>query len=150
MTGKTIGDSMTILEGVVQQSDLNGYGLMHGGRLLTLCDEVGYMAAKKHCKCDCLTRAAHEVMFDAFMRQGDTYKIEARVVLAGFTTLWVQCQVLHDGKTVMRSVFVYIAVDKQLHVIPVPEVVPASDEEKAEQERMERLRNRIMGKVEER
>lgn len=150
MTEKTIGNSATIHKGVVQQSDLNGYGLMHGGRLLTLCDEVGYLAAMKHCECDCLTRAAHEVIFDAFMREGDIYSVEARVVLTGSTTLWVQCRVLHEQKKVMSAVFVYIAVDKELHSIPVPEIFSASDEEKAEQQRMEALRNRVMGKVEER
>ena len=141
---RTIADSHTLHHGTVEKSDLNGYGLMHGGRLLTLCDEVGYLAAKKHSGLDCLTRAAHDIHFIAAMREGDGYSVEAEVVLAGKTTLWVDCRVLHDGKSVMNAVFVYIAVDAAFRSIPVPEVVAVSEEEKAQQARMIRLRDRVM------
>jgi len=146
MASKTIGDSLTTHTGVVEKSDLNGYGLMHGGRLLTLCDEVGYLAAMKHCHCDCLTRAAHDIHFTASMREGDSYAVEARVALTGSRTLWVQCHVRHEKKSIMSAVFVYIAVDSELKSIAVPKIFPASDKEKEEQEKMIRLRKRVMEK----
>lgn len=146
MQRKSIGDSLVIHEGIVEKGDLNGYGLMHGGRLLTLCDEVGYLAAMKHCSCDCLTRAAHDIHFTASIREGDPYAVEAIVALTGSRTLWVQCHVRHEKKSIMSAVFVYIAVDSGLKSIAVPHIFPASDKEKAEQERMIRLRNRVMEK----
>lgn len=135
---------MTVLEGVVQKSDLNGYGLMHGGRLLTLCDEVGYLAAKKHCDCDFLTKAAHDVLFNAFMHEGDAYRVEAKVVLTGSTTLWTRCRIMRDEETVMSALFVYIAVDSGFQSISVPEVIAEDDSEREEQQRMIRLRKRVM------
>jgi acyl-CoA hydrolase len=32
----------------VTAADLNHFGLIHGGRLLTLCDEAGYVSAHRH------------------------------------------------------------------------------------------------------
>jgi len=143
MKQKTIRDSFTTYDGCVEKNDLNGYGLMHGGRLLTLCDEIGYLAAKKHAECDCLTRAAHNIQFLSMLREGETFSIEAKTVLTGKTTLWVACTVKSGRQTAMSSVFVYIAVDREFKSLSVPEIKAEGAIEKREQAAMQQLMKRV-------
>ena len=143
MNHKTITDSRIKHEGKVMQGDLNRYGLMHGGRLLTLCDEVGYLSAMKHTGCDCLTRAVHDVQFLSMMKEGDSYTVESQVVLTGNTTLWTTCTVILEGKTVMHAVFVYIAIDKNFKSQPVEPIHAESEAEQIEQRRMQALIDQV-------
>ncbi|MES0370993.1 MAG: hotdog domain-containing protein [Mariprofundaceae bacterium] len=143
---KTISHSSVSYDGIVEKSDLNGYGMMHGGRLLTLCDEIGYLAAKKHAEVDCLTRAAHNVQFSSMMKENESFSIQAKVVLTGKTTLWVACRVTNARKTVMSAVFVFIAVDKAFKSIPVLPVQAESSQEKSEQALMQQLLDQVTEK----
>lgn len=143
---KTISHSFTKHDACVDKSDLNGYGLMHGGKLLTLCDETGYLAAKKHSGSDCLTRAAHNIQFFSMMRENEPFSVEAKVLFTGNTTMWVACSVLNSGQTVMSAVFVFIAVDKNFKSIPVPAVQAESKQEESEQALMQRLYDQVREK----
>ena len=144
MITRHISESYTEHAGWVEKEDLNGYGLMHGGRLLTICDDIGYLAAKKHAGCDCLTRAVHDAHFQAMMREGDHFKVEAKIVLTGKTTLWASCCVNNDKQTVMRAVFVYIAVDPLFAPVSIAEIHPQGENEWLEQQRMRELMNRVV------
>ena len=139
MDQKTIADTHTTHHGKVEKNDLNRYDLMHGGRLLTICDEVGHIAAMKHAGADCLTRAAHDIQFLSMLKIGDPYTVDARVILTGRTTLWVTTIVKSGEKSVMKAVFVYITVDSAFKPTPVPEITARSPEEKQEQVMMKQL-----------
>lgn len=143
MNQKTIAMTHSTLLGQVETADLNRYALMHGGRLLTLCDEVGYIAAMKHAETDCLTRAAHNVEFLAMLEEGDPYAIDARVILTGKTTLWVSCSVKSGKKEMMKAVFVYIAIDNSFKSKTVSSISAENREEKQEQETMQTLMKRV-------
>ncbi len=148
MVQKNISNSFTAYDGRVQKSDLNGYGLMHGGRLLTLCDEIGYLAAKKHAECDCLTRAAHNIEFFSTMKEKELFSVQAQVVLTGKTTMWVDCIIQHEQQTVMSGVFVYIAIDKNFKSIPVPAIQIQNQQEKKAQFSMQQLYDQVTMKTE--
>ena len=139
MQQKTISATCTEYNSNVDEKDLNGYGLMHGGRLLTLCDEIGYQAARKHTDYDCLTRAAHDVNFLSMMIKDDPFSVQAKVILTGRTTLWVSCSVKSIERTVMRAVFVYIAVDKRFKPLPVATIHAESNREIEAQAAMQKL-----------
>lgn len=143
MNQKTIQNSYVQLKGHVSKEELNQYGVMHGGRLLTLCDEVGYLAAMKHAKTDCLTRGAHNIEFLKVLREGEPYHIDARVIQTGRTTLWVSCVVKSKQKQVMRAVFVYIAVDSNFKPQPVANIAAENEAERQEQASMQQLINRV-------
>jgi len=144
---KTIAASFVQHEGRVEKSDLNGYGVMHGGRLLTICDEIGYLAAKRHAERDCLTRSAHHVQFYSMLREKESFSVEARVLLTGVTSLWVECAVKQTGETVMSAVFVYIAVDRDFRPVAVPPIRAESQQEHHEQQWMQWLRDRVVEDV---
>ncbi|MDX8403789.1 MAG: hotdog domain-containing protein [Mariprofundaceae bacterium] len=143
---KTISNSLVKYDGSVERSDLNGYGFMHGGKLLTLCDNIGYLSATKHAGCDCLTRAAHNVQFFSMMKENEPFSIQAKVVLTGKTTMWVACSIKNAQQTVMNAVFVFIAVDENFKPISVPAVQAESKQEKSEQTLMQRLYDQVIEK----
>jgi len=143
MDQKTIARTHTTHHGQVEKEDLNRYNLMHGGRLLTLCDEVGYIAAMKHAETDCLTRAAHDIEFMSMLKESDPYTVDARVILTGRTTLWVSCAVKSEQKSVMKALFVYIAVDDSFNSKPVGKIHAETESEQQEQKKMQTLMNQV-------
>ncbi len=118
---------------------------MHGGRLLTLCDEVGYIAAHKHAGGDCLTRAVHHAQFHHAIEQEQEIRFRARVGLTGHSSLWVFIEVINpkDGQGMMDAVFVYAAIDENWHVRQVAAINADTDEEKQLQGRLKSLRDTL-------
>jgi len=126
-------------------SDLNRYGIMHGGRLLTLCDEVGYVAARKHAGGDCLTRAVHQAQFHHAIQLGEQLTFRARVGLTGHSSLWVLIEAISikDGRCMMDAVFVYVAIDEHRHVRQVSVIDAQTDEEKQLQARLRSMKRHL-------
>jgi len=122
----------------VTASDLNAYGLIHGGRLLTLCDEVGYVSARRHASGDCLTRAVHQARFHRAAREGEKIIISASVGLTGHSSLWVpvDARSCKDDVCIMDAVFVFVAVDQHFRVREVAGIRAVSEEDKQLQIRL--------------
>jgi len=89
MAHATIQDSICHQHYTVEASDLNHYGIMHGGRLLTLCDETGYLSARRHAGGNCLTRAVHQARFQHPAHVGEQLILQAVVGLTGHSSLSV-------------------------------------------------------------
>jgi len=136
--------SLTLIDGEVAKEDLNGHGIMHGGRLMTICDEVGYLAACKHCSCHGLTRAAHRLRFHAPMNEGDPFSVETQVTMTTRTTMWVNCTITSHGKQIMDAVFVYVAIDNNLRPVEVPGLFAKTDGEKKMMQETECLYSAVM------
>ncbi len=130
-------------------SDLNAYGLMHGGRLLTLCDEAGYVSARNHAAGSCLTRAVHQACFHHAAREGEKINIFSRVGLTGHSSLWVPVEVTssEDGLCIMDAVFVFAAIDQHFKTRQVAAIRAMNDEEKRLQIRMESMRSAVVSKT---
>ncbi len=138
-------DSLIRHHYTVREADLNQYGLMHGGRLLTLADETGFLAAHRHANADCLTLAVYRARFYRSLPLGRRLIFEARVAFTGRTSLWVPVRV-EDGqgrKPAMESVIIFVAVDKDKRPREVPQVVAQTSSEQELQSRIRRLHARI-------
>lgn len=127
----------------VRESELNGYGLMHGGSMLTRCDETAFIAAYQHAGMDCLTRAIYRARFHHPLRLNDPYAIHAVVADVGKSSIWVQCTMEHGGEAVMDAVFVFVAIDKEMQPVAVPDLFIGSEEERLLQKQMRSLREEI-------
>ncbi len=145
MNRATIRDSEFHYAYTMTASDLNRYGIMHGGRLLTLCDEVGYVAARKHAAGDCLTRAVHQAQFHHAIEEGTQLTFRARVGLTGYSSLWVLIEAIstRDGRCMMDAVFVYAAIDEHRHVRAVAGLRAETDAEQQLQARLRRMREQV-------
>ncbi|MDT8375739.1 MAG: hotdog domain-containing protein [Mariprofundaceae bacterium] len=136
--------SRTLIDAEVTRADLNAHGLMHGGRLMTICDEAGYLAACKHCGTHGLTRAAHRLRFHAPMHERDRFSVTTQVTMTTRTTMWVNCNITSHGKQIMDAVFVYVAIDENLKPAEVPGLLAGTDEEKKMMQETERLYSTVM------
>lgn len=112
MQSPSVEESLVSEKYRVRQADLNGYGLLHGGRLLTLADEIGYLAAHHFSQRDCLTVAVHRTSFYHPATEGDTLCLSAMLVLTGASSLWTRVEAENANQDIlMDGVFVYAAVD---------------------------------------
>ncbi|OIO67968.1 MAG: hypothetical protein AUJ57_10445 [Zetaproteobacteria bacterium CG1_02_53_45] len=130
----------------VTDTDLNHYGTIHGGRLLTLCDETAYCAAKKLTRHICLTRAVHRARFHRAAHQDEKVTISAVVGLTGNTSLWVAVEVTSvvQKACIMDAVFVFAAVNVNRQPQQVVKVLAESPEETMLQEQLVALRNQVL------
>lgn len=125
--------------------DLNHYGTMHGGRLLTLCDETAYCAAKKLTHHICLTRAVHRARFQRAIHEGEEIILSAIVGLTGKSSLWVAVEVTsaQEKTPAMDAIFVFAAVNENRQPQQVANVLAETSEETALQNLLISLRKQI-------
>lgn len=57
MEAKKVSDSKTVQHRIVMPRDINGFGRLFGGQLLTWIDEVAGATARRHCGRDATTVA---------------------------------------------------------------------------------------------
>jgi len=135
-----MSDSLVQQHYCVQKGDLNGYGIMHGGRLLTLCDNVGFLAAHAHSGMSCLTVGVHQGRFYQPVKQGQELVIKAQVALAGNTCLWVPVRVSKESHTVMEVTMVFVAMNAEGRPQKVPGLKPGSQPEQDLHDLTKRIR----------
>ena len=146
MLTSSIEDSLVASSHTVRQPDLNGYKLLHGGRLLTLADEVGFLAAHRFCGHDCLTVAVHRARFHRPARLNDIIDLQAQVALTGRSSMWVSVGVTNNkGETVMDAVVVYVAVDNQHRPVRINPIQATSEAGQALQDHMLQLKTSMHG-----
>jgi len=151
MDGKAISESFIEVCTQVREEDLNHYGSIHGGRLFTLADEVGFLAAHEHAQAKCVTVAAHQAHFSRPLPLGTKLSLAAQVVLVGRSSMWVNVQISAEDQgaftPAMRVVIVYVAVDEGFKPIQVAAALAHSDVEKEQQARMKSLRRWARGQA---
>jgi len=126
----------------VVASDLNGYGLMHGGRLLTLADETAFMSSHQHAESACLTKAVHQTTFHHPAREGDTLLFTSVVADTGRSSLWVPIEVQRadTNELLMDAIFVFVALDDEGKPRQIAPVTTDCAEEHSLQMRIRTLR----------
>lgn len=126
----------------VREEDLNMYRLLHGGRMLTLADETGFLSTRCLTQRPCLTRAVHQAGFHRPAGQGEMIEFAAWVVLTGQTSLW--CAVTASCaryRKLFDGLFVYVLRNGEPHDLPQMQV--ENPEEKYWQDRARRLRTSL-------
>jgi len=140
---KRISDTLVEVCTWVRNEDLNHYGSIHGGRLFTMADEVGFLAAHGHTGSKCVTVAAHQAHFSRPLPLETKLIVSAYVALVGHSSIWVDVQInaIDEGAFLpaMQVVIVYVSVDDNNKPIRATKVLAVSDEEKMMWQRMERL-----------
>ena len=63
MEAKKVSDSKTVQHRIVMPPDINGFGRLFGGRLLSWIDEVAGATARRHCGRDATTVAIDNTYF---------------------------------------------------------------------------------------
>lgn len=140
MRDKTPSESFTQLTELVLPNDTNALGNLMGGRLLHWMDIAGAIAASRHSQRVCVTAAVDYVDFKCPIKLGEVVILEAKVTRAYRTSMEVKIQVYAQNlqSTAQRlcnvAYYTFVAIDQAGCPIPVPKVLPQTEEEKVEYE----------------
>jgi acyl-CoA hydrolase len=138
-----------VLSQLMQPADANFMGNIHGGIIMKLVDEAAGVCAYQFCRTRVVTAAIDRIDFHYPVRIGNLVTLKANVNYSGTTSVEVGVRVeaedLNTGTvTHTNSAYlVLVALGGDGKPIPVPELVPKTDEQKRwhrEAEERRRLR----------
>lgn len=135
MNSKTAKESFTITNELVLPNDTNTLNNLMGGRLLHLMDISAAISAQKHCNNIVVTASVDNVSFRHPIKLGDVIYIESQVTRAFNTSMEVRIAVwaqnIPSGTKIMsnEAFYTFVAIDENANTIPVPKLIPESEEE---------------------
>lgn len=136
MKPKNPKDSLTIATEHVLPNDTNALGNLFGGRLLQWMDTTSAIAAHRHCKRVVVTASVNNVSFNRPINLGDIVTLEAKVSRAFSTSMeifidvWVEDRVTGEKVKHNEAIYTFVAVDQHGAPLPVPALIPETEEEK--------------------
>jgi len=156
MSKKYAKESLVVTNELVLPNDTNPLNNLMGGRLLHLMDIAAAISAQKHSNRIVVTASVDNVSFKQSIKLGDVITIQAKVTRAFNTSMEVRLDVWSENipsGTKIKSneaYYTFVAVDQSGRTIPVPELVPETQEEIALYEgaiRRRQLRLILNGKM---
>jgi acyl-CoA hydrolase len=133
---KTPKDSHTIMNELVLPNDTNTLNNLMGGRLLHWMDIAAAIAAQKHCNRIVVTASVDNVSFQHPVKLGDVISIESKVTRAFNTSVEVRLDVWAENipsgvrNKSNEAYYTFVALDSNGAAVPVPELVPETEEDK--------------------
>ena len=133
---KPVSVSQTTYSEIVLPHLANNHGSVLGGHVMHLMDMVAAMAAIRHSRRTVVTASVDRVDFLGPVHIGEIIILEASVNYAGRTSMEIGVRVTAENpKTgnqwhTSSAYLTFVAVDEHNRPIPVPAVVPESEEEK--------------------
>ncbi len=129
-------DSLTTVTDLVLPGETNPLNNLFGGELLARMDRAASIAARRHCRRIVVTASVNHVAFNKAVPTGSVVTIEAKVSRAFTSSMEVYIDVwIEDRESGMRSkanegIYTFVAVDRTASPVPVPALVPQTDQEK--------------------
>ncbi|HQV38399.1 MAG: acyl-CoA thioesterase [Flavobacteriales bacterium] len=120
----------------VLPNDTNVMDNLFGGQLLKWLDMSCAISAHRHCHRITVTAAVNNVSFDVPIKLGDMVTIKAHVSRAFSTSMevwadvWTENQFSGERIKCNSAIYTFVAIDEQGKPVPVPPVVPVTEEEK--------------------
>lgn len=139
LTPKRARDSRVTLTQMMEVTDANVAGNVHGGVIMRLVDTAAALAAIRHAGGLALTVAIDEMTFLEAVHIGDVLILHAAVNDVGTTSMEVGVRVEAEDPVTGRTrhansaYLVYVAVDEEGHPRPVPPLAVTSETERRRQ-----------------
>lgn len=137
MSGKKAKDSLITMNELVLPNDTNTLNNLMGGRLLHWMDIAAAISAQRHSNRIVVTASVDNVSFKQPIKLGDVVTINAKVTRAFHTSVEVRLDVwaenIPSGTRIKsnEAYYTFVALNDEGKTVPVPELIPESDEEKA-------------------
>lgn len=137
MQGKTAKESFVTMNELVLPNDTNPLNNLMGGRLLHLMDIAAAISTQKHSNRIVVTVSVDNVSFKQPIKLGDVITIEAKVTRAFKTSMEVRLDVwaqnIPSGTKIKsnEAYYTFVALDHLGKVVPVPELIPETEDEKS-------------------
>ncbi|OBZ17076.1 acyl-CoA thioesterase [Bacillus sp. FJAT-26390] len=115
--------------------DVNNHNTLFGGKLMAYIDDIASIAATKHCRRSVVTASTDSVDFLHPIRPSDSVCLESFVTWTGRTSVEVFVKVIKEDllsgerRVAATSFLTFVALDENRKPIPVPTVVPETEEE---------------------
>ena len=150
VTFKTPKESYARMIEIAFPNDANPLGTVFGGKVLNLIDICGTITATRHCRRAVVTASIDNVNFRQPIFVGEWIILESWVNYTGRTSMEVQVEVYAENplegsrRHCCTAFLTYVALDERRKPVPIPRLVPETDEEKARwKEAEERRRWRL-------
>ncbi len=143
---RPVRESQSEMTEIVLPNDANPLGSLLGGRLMHWIDLAGAMAAHRHARAYVVTASMDHVDFVTPVRVGDLVIFKSSVNRAFRTSMEVGVKVLVENyiqdthKHVASALLTFVAVDRDGRHLPVPPVIPETDDERRRYEEAGRRR----------
>lgn len=136
MQDKKPSDSLTILTDLVLPGETNPLNNLFGGELLARIDRAASITARRHSRRICVTASVNHVAFNRAIPLGAVVTIEARVSRT-FTSsmeivsdVWTEDRESGIKNSAGQAIYTFVAVDDTGSTVPVPQIVPETEEDK--------------------
>lgn len=136
MKSRPAKDSLAIATHHVLPNDTNNLNNMFGGRLLEWMDIIAAVSAHRHCRRVVVTATVNHVAFHSAIPYGSIVTLQAKVSRAFnssmevFIDVFVEDPVSGAQSKTNEAIYTFVAVDQNGQPLPVPELVPETEEEK--------------------
>jgi acyl-CoA hydrolase len=150
LPGRFVRESISEYSEVALPNDANTLGNVLGGKVMHLVDIAAALAAVRHSRCPVVTASVDHMNFLHPVHIGQLIVLRSSVNRVFKTSMEVGVRVevenLISGEILHTSsaYLTFVALDKQSQRIPIPAVIPETDDQKrryeeAEQRRVYRL-----------
>jgi acyl-CoA hydrolase len=151
--GKPPRLSHTTIAELMMPHMANVLGNVHGGVLLGMMDRVAAVSAIRHAQRACVTVSVDRVHFREPIHVGELVTMNASVNYAHRTSIEVGVRV--ESENILTGVrrhtnscyLTYVAIDENGRPVPVPPVLPETDEERARYRGAEERRAQRIGEL---
>lgn len=132
---KTSHASRITLAQLMQPSQANNLGNVHGGWIMKLVDEAGALACMKHAQTRVVTVAVDSMVFREPIKLGDLVTLNAEVTYTGRTSMEAEVQVISQNpitgeRTHTNTAYlVYVALDENEKPTVVPPLVAENEDD---------------------
>ncbi|WP_165999203.1 acyl-CoA thioesterase [Bacillus sp. Cs-700] len=136
METKYIRESRVVKTSHVFPEATNNHNTLFGGQLMRDIDDIASIAAMRHCRSEVVTASTDSVDFLHPITPDDSVCLEAYVTFTGKSSMEVFVKVIaehllsgerHIGATAFLT---FVSLDENKKPLPVPKVIPESEEEK--------------------
>jgi acyl-CoA hydrolase len=136
LTPRKVRESKSEMVQIVLPNDANPLAALLGGTLMHWIDLAAALAAHRHSRNYVVTASIDHLDFQVPVRVGEVVILRSSVNRAFRTSMEVGVQVLVENyiagtlSPVSSAYLTFVAVDRDGHRLPVPPIVPETEEEK--------------------
>ena len=133
---RPVRDSQSEMSEIVLPNDANPLGALLGGRLMHWIDLAGAMAAHRHSRNYVVTASIDHLDFLFPVRIGDLVILRSSVNRVFHTSMevgvkvWVENYIADEAHHISSAYLTFVAIDKQGKHLPVPAVIPETEDER--------------------
>ncbi|MGB0106859.1 MAG: acyl-CoA thioesterase [Terriglobales bacterium] len=133
---RPVRESASEMAEIVLPNDANVLNALLGGRLMHWIDLAGAMAAHRHSRQHVVTASIDHLDFLVPVRVGDFVILRSSVNRVFHTSMevgvkvWVENYRAEESRHVSSAYLTFVAVDVAGNRLPVPPVIPETEEEK--------------------